>query len=77
MYKCVLAVLILLSGCKSLPTPLCHGKAYLGGEETIMPIYGIKKSGKYKLYHAGHHYNWRWVGCWEPQPGFGGSVTGG
>ncbi|AFS74404.1 hypothetical protein NKK09_004536 [Escherichia coli] len=63
MYKCVLAVLILLSGCKSLPTPLCHGKAYLGGEETIMPIYGIKKSGKYKLYHAGHHYNWRWVGA--------------
>ena len=62
VFKSLLAGLtLLLSGCKPLPGAVCYGKANLGGVETTIPIYAVKKEGTYTLYLAGYQYNWRWV----------------
>ncbi|EEN3595160.1 hypothetical protein DAY62_23450 [Salmonella enterica subsp. enterica serovar Enteritidis] len=58
----LLGLSILLTGCQTLPEPVCYGKATIGGAETTIPIYAVKKEGNYTLYRAGHQYNWRWVG---------------
>ncbi|WP_240502711.1 phage exclusion lipoprotein Cor [Enterobacter roggenkampii] len=34
----------------------------VGGVDTGVPIYAIKKEGHYTLYRAGSVFNWRWVG---------------
>lgn len=58
----LLGVTLTLSACQKLPEPVCYGKAMVGGSSTSVPIYAIKKEGKYTLYRAGSIFNWRWVG---------------
>lgn len=62
--------LLTVSGCQQLPEPVCYGTAKLGNEETTINIFDVKKQGRYTLYKADHHYNWRWVG-----PGAFDSIT--
>ncbi|WP_425536582.1 hypothetical protein [Escherichia coli] len=26
-----------------MPTPICYGEAIIGGQETVIPIYAVKK----------------------------------
>lgn len=54
-----IAVVLSLTGCQKLPTPICYGEAIIGGQETVIPIYAVKKVNDYTLYKAGSIYNWR------------------
>lgn len=38
-----IAVVLSLTGCQKLPTPICYGEAIIGGQETVIPIYAVKR----------------------------------
>lgn len=58
----IMATALTLTACQKLPEPVCYGQAFVGGVETQVPIYALKKEGHYTLYRAGSVFNWRWVG---------------
>jgi hypothetical protein len=62
MKKAILLAAIVLTGCETLPEPICYGQAMIGGQETTVPIYDVKKVGNYTQYRAGAVYSWRYVG---------------
>lgn len=61
----ILSVLVLsLSGCSGFvekQPPICSGASLIGGYETEVQIYGIKKEGNQTKYKAGYPFNWKWV----------------
>lgn len=57
-----LSVVLSLSACTKLPPPICYGKAMVGGMETEVPIYAMKKENQRTLYRSGSVFNWQWVG---------------
>lgn len=48
-----IAVVLSLTGCQKLPTPICYGEAIIGGQETVIPIYAVKKSERLYLIQSG------------------------
>ncbi|WP_428980678.1 phage exclusion lipoprotein Cor [Erwinia billingiae] len=61
----ILSVLVLsMSGCSGFAekqSPICSGTALIGGYETKVQIYGIKKEANQTKYKAGYPFNWKWV----------------
>lgn len=59
-----LAVAVLLSGCAGViekQQPVCTGTALVGGQESSVQIYGVRKQNNQTQYHAGYPFNWSWV----------------
>lgn len=61
----ILSVLVLsMSGCSVFAekqSPICSGIALIGGSETEVQIYSIKKEANQTKYKAGYPFNWKWV----------------
>ncbi|KNC88313.1 phage exclusion lipoprotein Cor [Trabulsiella odontotermitis] len=58
------AVSFMLTGCAGVPekqTPVCQGTAIIGGQETTVEIYGMRKVGAQTQYRAGPPFSWHWV----------------
>ncbi|MGS6260915.1 phage exclusion lipoprotein Cor [Enterobacter hormaechei] len=56
-----LAVAVLLSGCAGVIEklqPVCTGTAVIGGQESSVQIYGVRKQNKQTQYLAGYPFNW-------------------
>ncbi|MDI6634385.1 phage exclusion lipoprotein Cor [Pantoea dispersa] len=51
----------LLSACQTLPPPQCKATARIGGQDTTVPIYGIRKQANQTQYYAGNPFGWKWV----------------
>lgn len=59
-----LAVAVLLSGCAGVidkQQPVCNGTALVGGQESGVQIYGVRKQNNQTQYRAGYLFNWTWV----------------
>jgi hypothetical protein len=59
------AGIILLAGCSGVlekQQPICTGTALVGGQETGVQIYGVRKQANQTLYRAGYPFGWHWVG---------------
>ncbi|HGC1887723.1 TPA: cor protein, partial [Escherichia coli] len=41
--------------------PVCSGTAIVGGQETTVQIYGVRKQNNQTQYRAGYPFSWRWV----------------
>lgn len=55
---------IYLSGCAGLiekQDPICTAQANIGGSETTVQIYGVRKVASQTQYKAGYPFNWKWV----------------
>lgn len=54
----------LVSGCSGVlekQQPICSGTAMIGGQETTVQIYGVRKIVEQTQYRAGYPFNWKWV----------------
>ncbi|HGG8805289.1 TPA: cor protein [Enterobacter hormaechei subsp. hoffmannii] len=54
----------LLAGCAGImekQEPICEGVAMLGGQDTTVQIYGVRKVANQTQYRAGYPFNWSWV----------------
>ena len=54
----------LLAGCAGIMEkrePICEGAAMLGGQDTTVQIYGVRKVANQTQYRAGYPFNWQWV----------------
>lgn len=61
----VLLVSIAITGCAGVlekQEPICYGTALIAGQETSVPIYGVRKQVEQTQYRAGGPFGWRWVG---------------
>ena len=59
-----LGISSVLSGCAGLldkQDPICSGVAMVGGQETTVQIYGIRKVVEQTQYRAGYPFDWQWV----------------
>ena len=65
MKKIILVATILasLSGCAGIKKqpPICSANAIVGGQETTVSIYGVRKNAGHTQYKAGYPFNWKWV----------------
>ncbi|MHA8112639.1 phage exclusion lipoprotein Cor [Kosakonia cowanii] len=55
---------LLLSGCSGIlekQEPICSGVAYIGGQDTTVQIYGVRKVVQQTEYRAGYPFDWKWV----------------
>ena len=55
---------LMLSGCAGVlekQDPICSGTAIVGGQETTVQIYGVRKQNNQTQYRAGYPFNWRWL----------------
>lgn len=55
---------ISLSGCSGLiekQLPICSATALIGGQETTVNIYGVRKTNNQTQYRAGEPFGWHWV----------------
>lgn len=41
--------------------PVCTGTALVGGQESSVQIYGVRKQNNQTQYRAGYPFNWSWV----------------
>ncbi|MDS0950171.1 cor protein, partial [Enterobacter hormaechei subsp. steigerwaltii] len=39
----------------------CTGTALVGGQESSVQIYGVRKQNNQTQYRAGYPFNWTWV----------------
>ncbi len=56
--------ILMLSGCAGVlekQEPICSGVAMVGGQETTIQIYGIRKVVEQTQYRAGYPFNWQWI----------------
>ncbi|MXR83823.1 cor protein, partial [Enterobacter hormaechei] len=54
----------LLAGCAGImekQEPICEAVAMLGGQDTTVQIYGVRKVANQTQYRAGYPFNWQWV----------------
>ncbi|MCC2944636.1 cor protein [Citrobacter portucalensis] len=59
------AAFLLLTGCSGVlekQEPICDGLALIGGQESLVHIYGVRKVASQTQYRAGYPFNWQWVG---------------
>lgn len=55
---------IYLSGCSGFiekQEPICTAQANIGGTDTTVQIYGVRKTLDQTQYKAGYPFNWKWV----------------
>nr|WP_134876087.1 cor protein [Escherichia coli] len=54
---------VMLTGCAGVEKqePVCSGTAIVGGQETTVQIYGVRKQNNQTQYRAGYPFSWRWV----------------
>lgn len=55
---------ILVSGCAGVlekQEPICTAQAMVGGQDTTIQIYGVRKVANQTQYRAGYPFNWQWV----------------
>ncbi|HAU4329628.1 cor protein [Citrobacter freundii] len=55
---------ILVAGCAGIlekQEPICSGMAVVGGQDTTVQIYGVRKVVEQTQYRAGYPFNWQWV----------------
>ncbi|AVE52348.1 phage exclusion lipoprotein Cor [Serratia marcescens] len=60
----VLLVLSSITACSGIlekQEPICYGIALIAGQETSVPIYGIRKLIEQTQYRAGGPFGWHWV----------------
>lgn len=59
----VIAFVIALSGCSGIAkqNPVCTATADIGGAESEVNIYGVRKISNRTEFKAGYPFNWRWV----------------
>ncbi|WP_446676466.1 phage exclusion lipoprotein Cor [Pantoea piersonii] len=53
--------IMILAGCKSLPPQQCTATARIGGQDTSVPVYGVRTVGNQTQYYAGSPFGWKWV----------------
>ncbi|EOC1313833.1 cor protein [Cronobacter turicensis] len=61
----LVALSAIVSGCAGIvekQDPECSGLAMVGGQETTVQIYGVRKMANQTQYRAGYPFNWQWVG---------------
>lgn len=54
----------ILAGCSGIlekQEPVCQGKAFIGGQETTVQIYGVRKVAGQTQFKAGDPFGWSWV----------------
>ncbi|WP_126356100.1 phage exclusion lipoprotein Cor [Cedecea lapagei] len=59
-----LASVIALSGCAGIiekQDPVCTAQANIGGSDSTVQIYGVRKIASQTEYKAGYPFNWKWV----------------
>ncbi|WP_413529752.1 phage exclusion lipoprotein Cor [Rahnella inusitata] len=66
MTKIMMAIglAVLVSGCSGIldkQQAVCSGTALIGGQETPVQIYGVRKVANQTQYQAGDPFGWRWV----------------
>lgn len=57
----LLLVAMALSACQTLPPQQCTATANIGGQETTVSIYGVRKQANQTQYYAGNPFGWKWV----------------
>ncbi|EJL90206.1 hypothetical protein [Pantoea sp. GM01] len=57
----VIALGMLAVGCQSLPPQQCIANAKIGGQDTKVSIYGVRKQANQTQYYAGNPFGWKWV----------------
>ncbi|MBW1213666.1 phage exclusion lipoprotein Cor [Pantoea allii] len=57
----VLFTLLFISGCQTLPPVQCTATASIGGQDTTVQIYGVRKQANQTQYYAGNPFGWKWV----------------
>lgn len=63
-YYAVIALIMTVTGCSGVlekQQPVCSGIALVGGQETSVQIYGVRKIGNQTQYKAGEPFGWHWV----------------
>lgn len=50
-----------LAGCQTLPPQQCIANTRIGGQETTVSIYGVRKQANQTQYYAGNPFGWKWV----------------
>lgn len=53
--------LLFVSGCQTLPPVQCTATASIGGQDTTVQIYGVRKQANQTQYYAGNPFGWKWV----------------
>lgn len=68
MKKLLLAITVasasLVAGCAGVlekQEPVCTAQAVVGGQDTTIQIYGVRKVANQTQYRAGYPFNWQWV----------------
>ena len=57
----LLIVTLVLTGCQTLPPQHCTANAKIGGQDTTVSIYGVRKQANQTQYYAGNPFGWKWV----------------
>ncbi|EPG4896228.1 phage exclusion lipoprotein Cor [Citrobacter koseri] len=55
---------VFVAGCAGVlekQEPICSGVAVVGGQDTTVQIYGVRKVVEQTQYKAGYPFNWQWV----------------
>lgn len=60
MKTLIIASAFLLSACQTMP-PACSGTVRIGGQDTTVQVYGVRKVAKQTQYRAGYPFNWQWI----------------
>ncbi|WP_253283087.1 phage exclusion lipoprotein Cor [Cedecea davisae] len=60
----IISSVIYMSGCAGLiekQDPICTAQTNIGGSETTVQIYGVRKFANQTQYKSGYPFNWKWV----------------
>lgn len=57
----VLFGIFIMAGCQSLPPRECIATARISGQDTSVPVYGVRTVGTQTQYYAGNPFGWKWV----------------
>lgn len=60
----IVSAVLAMTGCADAfqkQEPICTAQAMVGGQQTTVDIYGVKKVANQTHYRAGYPFNWKWV----------------
>ena len=60
----IFSAILALSACSGIlerKSPVCTATAMIGGQETSVSIYGVRKVANQTQYQAGYPFNLKWV----------------
>lgn len=57
----VLLGIFVIAGCQSLPPQKCTATANITGQDTSVPVYGVRTVANQTQYYAGNPFGWKWV----------------